>query len=55
MTTTNLEFTNKEWESLERLREANGADRNQVVTTNNDDNTRRTQQQTALTNNNKEQ
>ena len=41
----NLEFTDKEWELLKRLRDANGADRNQVVTTNNDDNTRRTQQQ----------
>ena len=31
MTTTNLEFTNKEWEPLKRLRESNGAETNQVA------------------------
>ena len=31
MTATNLEFTDEEWESLKELREANEADRNQVV------------------------
>ena len=33
MTTTNLKFTDKEWELLKRLREANGLDRSQVVMT----------------------